>query len=119
MFLFAFFATIDSVIWDELNGLDGDEVDELDGEWIGNGKRPPSGGGYPFFLALKAIFASGPVAGLRKSTIFAGVEVQADGLSVYENMIWPSGKSLFLSSEIPVGAHNFHSSHDLPHSHLS
>ncbi|BAS73964.1 Os01g0709100 [Oryza sativa Japonica Group] len=96
MFLFAFFATIDSVILDELNGLDGDEVDELDGEWIGNGKRPPSGSGCPFFLALKAIFAGGPVARLRKSTISAGVEVQADGLSACENMIWPPRKSLFL-----------------------
>ena len=40
MFLFAFFARIDSVILDELdelNGLDGDEVDELDGDWMGNG----------------------------------------------------------------------------------
>jgi hypothetical protein len=30
------------VILDELNGLDG--------KWIGNGKLPPSGGGCPFFF---------------------------------------------------------------------
>jgi hypothetical protein len=54
-----------------------------------------------FFLALEAIFAVGRVARLRKSTIFTGVEVQADGLSACENMIWPLAKSLFLVARIP------------------
>ena len=69
----------------------------MGGNWIGNGKLPlETAVAAHFFLALEAIFAGGPVARLRKSTIFESVEVQADGLSACENMIWPHEKSLFV-----------------------
>jgi len=78
-----------------------DELNGLDGEGVGTGLRTGSyrrkRGWLPnFFLALEAIFAGGPSAHLRKSTIFAGIEVQADGLSACENMIRPTGKRVFL-----------------------
>lgn len=73
---------------DELDVLNG-----LDGEWVGTRLGT---GSAALFLALEAIFAGGPIARLRKSTIFVGVEVQAYGLSACENMILPTGKRVFL-----------------------
>ena len=73
-----------------------DELNGLDGEWVGTGSYRRKWRCLPFFLAFGAIFASGPVVCLRKWLIFAGVEVQADGLSACENMFGPLGKGVFL-----------------------